>query len=593
MTTEDLSPRELVVQGQAVRRLRIVPLDYRHPRLAADLADALRTLQATTDMTVGTTYNYKRAFASLMFSLPNSLPVRTNLATGGHDLIDALFAWEESLLRTYGPRSDRPNTLGGMVRRLFSSHIAAGRDASLEVVTWASGPPLHAPGIETPLDEFSNAERLKIRDECRDRIRAMEQRLDRGRRLLEAGRDPRIHGWENPANVLWVVVHLGRPTQDSIEQELRSAGVSIAETDVPRQGQRRAVSAMLSHLYPTRHDLMAFRTLLQLQTGAAPEEWTGVTLEDLSFCEDGVRVRLCKARAHRFRSTHCPITAGAPGEGWKSGDLIHRLLRVTQLARDELSEPTTSHLFCTVMLDKNRRMAARAVPFDRREFSELLAAIDPPISMPHDARRLRKTVKSVRAGLLRSADLAADDHTVAVFHRHYAQSTTIHVLAGQAVATAQTHVVDKLREGPTFINASASQLIGSEDAIVASAAQEEVAASDVDRAMGPATCIDPLGSPFAEPGRLCKHRPTMCFACPNAIVFIDHLPRILAYREILEDRRRELAPQHFAASYGQQLTNLDSVLGQFTADQLDVARAELSNHHRRIHVPLAERGTHL
>ena len=39
----------------------------------------------------------------------------------------------------------------------------------------------------------------------------------------------------------------------------------------------------------------------------------------------------------------------------------------------------------------------------------------------------------------------------------------------------------------------------------------------------------------------------MCFACPNAIVFTDHLPRILAYRDILRRHENEMTPTQFAA----------------------------------------------
>lgn len=182
---------------------------------------------------------------------------------------------------------------------------------------------------------------------------------------------------------------------------------------------------------------------------------------------------------------------------------------------------------------------------------------------------------------------------VAVFHRHYAQSTTVHVLAGEAVTTAQSQVLDRLREGPTLVTASAHELTTAPDPLVAAAATTATAASITDRAMGPATCTDPYDSPYTLAGRLCEHRPSMCFACPNAIVFADHLPRLLAYREILEDQRRELAPQHFAATHGQQLLNIEAILSQFTPEQIERATNELTQTSQIIHVPLGQRGTHL
>ncbi|MGW1888474.1 hypothetical protein [Streptomyces sp. NPDC001970] len=60
------------------------------------------------------------------------------------------------------------------------------------------------------------------------------------------------------------------------------------------------------------------------------------------------------------------------------------------------------------------------------------------VTGPHDVRRLCKTAKITRAAVLGGsvADLAGDDHHVAVFRRHYAHGTTAHVLAGRAVTGA-------------------------------------------------------------------------------------------------------------------------------------------------------------
>lgn len=50
------------------------------------------------------------------------------------------------------------------------------------------------------------------------------------------------------------------------------------------------------------------------------------------------------------------------------------------------------------------------------------------------------------------------------------------------------------------------------------AATAELTSTSTDRAIGVTGCTSPYGSPFTPAGRLCEHRPSMCFACPNAIV---------------------------------------------------------------------------
>ena len=85
----------------------------------------------------------------------------------------------------------------------------------------------------------------------------------------------------------------------------------------------------------------------------------------------------------------------------------------------------------------------------------------------------------------------------------------------------------------------------------------------------------------------------MCFACPNAIVFADHLPRILAYQEILRGHEKEMPPEQFAALHGQQMTNIERILREFTATEIETAQSAIDGAGAQVHVPLAQRGAHL
>jgi hypothetical protein len=104
-------------------------------------------------------------------------------------------------------------------------------------------------------------------------------------------------------------------------------------------------------------------------------------------------------------------------------------------------------------------------------------------------------------------------------------------------------------------------------------------------------CTSPYESPFTPAGRLCEHRPSMCFACPNAIVFADHLPRVLAYREILRGHENEMPPAQFAAVHGQQLVNVERILGEFSPAEIENART--AHETVAVHLPLTQRGVHL
>lgn len=604
MTAVDLSPRQMsLMVSSGNLNGALAPLDFEPPILAAEFADALISLRRTGGLSDGTAYQYRRALINLLRGLSEQLPRTASLATPGASVVDAFHIWESALAGAYPPESGIPYKYGTQIRALVRVHAANGRDVSEHTLRWAQARGLHQVADSTPLDEFSNAERLAIRDACRARIRDLETRVAVSRRLLALGEDPRVNGWRRTADVLWGLRHLGRRPGASIEGDILEACAAGVLNDLDADfAHERAVNQvdagritrrLLPFLYPTSEDLVAFRSLLQLETGAAPEEWSGVLMPDIEHSTGALHVKLHKARAHRTRTVGCTVTGSGDGKGWRAGDLVLRLIAATELARAEALKAGASDahaLFLTVHRTTSRHLVVRRESFSRLPFTSLLTSISPEISQPYDSRRLRKTVKSVRAAVLRSADAAAgDDHSVAVYQRHYAQSTTVHVLAGNAVNAAQHQVFDRLR-GPVFVHAEASTIDqAAGDLAVAAAA--ELTSTSTDRAIGVTGCTSPYGSPFTPAGRLCEHRPSMCFACPNAIVFADHLPRILAYREILRGYENEMPPAQFSATHGQQLVNIERILSEFSPT--DIENAQLAHQAASVHVPLIQRGVHL
>lgn len=586
----------------------IEPGHFPHPLMAAELADELLEVHAVYDFSDGTIYNYRKALLGLLESLPSSLPKTTSLATGGRILATTLHEWERSLAASYPASSQVPSRHPGFIRRLIKNRVARQLPVDARIHQWSESPSLHPLPRPRPLDEHSNSERISIRDGCRQQVRELETRLAVGLALLERGVDPRNAGWVSPANLLWATRHLARPGSPGIVSQVGSAASQLPaadraildlDPDATMPGLA-VLNRLVSMLYPTDVELIAFRSLLQLDTGAAPEELTCLTLDDLEWHDDHASVRLAKARARRHRTVRLLLTSEESSHGWRGGDLIRRILDVTASARAEAestNDPLATRLFLTVRRSPGGALSVRAGAVDSRTYSMLIKSLPVTISTPHDPRRLRKTVKSVRAAVLRSVEMAAgDDHTVPVFQRHYAQSTTVHVLAGAAINAAQRQVFDRMQEGPTFVARSASEVAQHGDGCstaVVSAARSELRLSGVDKRINVAQCADPYASPFDEPGRLCEHRPAACFACPNAIVFPDHLPRLLAYRTVLEGHEREMPPAVFAATHGQQLANLDRILVEFSDSERAAAQSELCGIDTTVHIPLSQRGTHL
>jgi hypothetical protein len=57
------------------------------------------------------------------------------------------------------------------------------------------------------------------------------------------------------------------------------------------------------------------------------------------------------------------------------------------------------------------------------------------------------------------------------------------------------------------------------------------------------------------------------------------------YRDVLDDIEKTMPPIQFSAVYGQQLANLDAILAEFPADQIEFARRQNTDLHR----PLGQR----
>src|SRR5699024_1834213 len=114
------------------------------------------------------------------------------------------------------------------------------------------------------------------------------------------------------------------------------------------------------------------------------------------------------------------------------------------------------------------------------------------------------------------------------------------------------------------------------------------AESETDRQLSVSGCVNPHAPPHREAGQVCMDAPSMCLRCPNAIVFADHIPRLLAYQQILEELSITLSPPQFAVVYGQQLANLTEIHQRFPNDAI----AQAAGTPVRLHLPPNERASH-
>jgi len=77
----------------------------------------------------------------------------------------------------------------------------------------------------------------------------------------------------------------------------------------------------------------------------------------------------------------------------------------------------------------------------------------------------------------------------------------------------------------------------------------------------------------------------MCLQCRNAVVFRDHLPRLVAYQGVLDEFEKNMPPTVFSEVYGQQKVNIAAIIAEFPTEWVDTARQADA----RLHRPLGQR----
>jgi hypothetical protein len=556
-------------------------------------------------------------------------PRLARLDRGWVDLVEVIHDWESSLIQTFGREKSTPYSRIRLLLLLISRRASAGELVVEKLRLRAQAPPVFSRGRNKPLDEFSNAERLDVRNAARADIRAMEARLKCGTELLAQGRDPASGGdWQSIADLAWASRHGVLSTHalfDNLPRHTKWWPGHLTALLPPERGRNASgrsglVNAIGRFLFPNELDLMPFRVLLLLEmTDATPEEVHDLMLPEIEFTSAGVRVVQRKMRAWRVRADFHPAAGEdeAPPDGeddsvivsehtysgdgaWGVAGLLRRLIAATAMTREAFE--VGPRLFVSAQIDRESgALAAGPATFQRagRRFSSWIAshrdAEGKPtlvVSEPHEVRRLRKTSKTVRAVALGGTvtDLAGDDHHVEVFRTHYAHGTTAHILAGRSINRAQQWIFHRASAKPVFVDPQAEARLEEPEVAqgmgLSTQTAKAMVAGELD--MGITNCRDPYDSQFTQAGKLCHVAPAMCLVCPNAVIFTSQLPRLLLFADRVERMRSVLDPPRWQAVWGRQHAALSELFAE-CADQLPAARQEIADQGLTLDLPLGLR----
>ncbi|WP_372456004.1 hypothetical protein [Streptomyces buecherae] len=597
--------------------LSVDPSVFRCTRLTMQLADEWVEYVAATAITAHAKV-YVMAIHHFCEYVDEKLgPEAEAVSLADHGLFDLLIGWELSLPESYAPSSTYPSVLAAALRLLIvrrDDH--SDRAVAPDLARWARGPALLAAGKKTERDEFSRSEKQALVRTAWQSVHAIRKRLDEGWALAEQGQHPDVGSWTSIADLLHGLAN-EQITPDDVRRhippsrewppELKAFATRPGQDLVPQSARQQLVRQLFARLYPHTFDLHAFRVLLMDATGYTSEEVTGFGENQVEFLPKGVRLTLLKNRAgllrHRaFRDQPAPADGPQPQSAnadqvtmdrprREASAVVRQLLDITARTRAKAPHVTDTLFVAAAVSSRFTAEFGKWDPQSRVNFSHWLDAMGVAIKGDRHIGRLRKSVKVEKAIVTegRISD-AADDHTEEAFAIHYAQGTTLRILSGRTIATAQQHWFDNALarvDGPTVVPDSSTVVDHDllKDTGLSAEEAEAILAGQLD--MGVSHCKDPYQGPYSRPGELCAVAPLRCLECRNAWVMPSNLPQLLLFQRHLERLRTILTPPVFARLWGQSWVNLRAVLEDRTPEEIALALKHIEAGQAVLDLPLA------
>ncbi|MFH9652742.1 hypothetical protein ACH4MT_17710 [Streptomyces anulatus] len=592
------------------------PSDFRCSRLAIQLADEWVEYVAATAITMHARVYYLAIIRLCKYVDKELGSAAETMSLTDQNLRDLLIKWELALPEAYAPSSTYPGALAGALRVLIirrDDH--RDRPVDPDLVRLARGPALLGSGEKQERDEFKRQEKRALVRAAWQSVHATRTRLEEGWALAEQGRHPEQGSWTSIPDLLWGLAH-EQITVDDIHrivppprewpEELKEFAAGPDRVYVAQVARVQLARKLFARLYPNTFDLHAFRVLLMDATGYASEEVTGFGEPEVEFLPKGVRLTLLKNRAERrrHRAFHDRAAPEEPAPedrpdgqltvDWprrEASEIVRQLMDMT--ARVRAKAPNVTHtLFVTATVRSNFSVVFDEwKPMAHSSFRAWLATVGVKIEGEPHVGRMRKSVKVEKAIVTEGRISAtADDHTEETFAGHYAQGTTLRILSGRTIATAQQYWFDKALDrvdGPTVVSDAVGDIDQDllEDSGLSAQEAEDIMAGQLD--MGVSHCKNPYQSPYSRPGELCAVAPLRCLECRNAWILPTNLPQLLLFKAHLQRLRTVLTPPAFERLWGQSWVNLRVVLEDRTPEELDQARKHIEAGQAVLDLPLA------
>jgi len=420
-------------------------------------------------------------------------------------------------------------------------------DASVR--RFLDGPWLSGPRLSAPVLPYSKSEEEEIRQACRDSIVAVEDRVAQARAEAATGGPylPATAG--SRAHLLWTLEREGPLSLDDVGRRLgRSMYYYQSVVDAPRP------SRAAGQLWPTAVDLVAYRTLLGLETGIVPEGIANLRADDLQRVDRReVIISWEKQRGGGRESDRF----GGAGE-WSPGRVFERAVEITSGPRRFATRGDQAFLW--IALDRTKPRMYRMTHGMEAKYRWLesagLGSPDTPFEL--DGRRLRKTfyrrldehfggaIPSV-AGINQSERVAGE--------RYLSVTQSSEFLEG-VVEDAYAEALRRVQAAPkpTVLTAGDVDRLRSEpDRAVAELGVSEAESEPLlagRRNVFACACKDFYHSPYGQPGSACPAPVWTCLSCALAVITPAKLPTLLRLADHIDAQRAEMPADEWTRIYG-------------------------------------------
>lgn len=434
---------------------------------------------------------------------------------------------------------------------------------------------------------YTDEEMFEIVRVCRAEIASVIHRFRMGKKLIAAGQDPsgyKREAWRSPANVLWYVHHVmnGAPFLDTCID--KSAHSSLGAAFAKRKAGYPSRDEIYRYLYPHIEDLTPFIILLHALLDENPHCIMALKLSDIEPAEDPrfCRIHFIKKRPVRKEFTKIYGNASI----WSPGRIIRMVELITRSLRQWTHDPDIKNNLWVYLA--RRAEAVHMVP--QSESTRMVMAFGKKHGLP-GLQLARFRVTSLSRAYRCSGNLALIKDRA----RHSRMQTTTdyltnpgtHQLHQSSISTAQTEALTIL-DGTVIAPETDEDEIAliSENLRTGVAEARRLIAGEQDVFV--ASCRDFYNRPDGPPDTPCD-RPFACFSCRNAVWTSRILPRLIRFRDFLDQQRAHLCADEWQRKFGFPWRAIKEIILPSFRPEI-ISLAEMAAQDEVLHIPATMKG---